>query len=100
LGWRGHRFWIVLAATIGAGIFGLLSGADYHTQPVVAGLLLSVAAGALALDLVRIVAFESGAIALWIAVHAMIPNWHEPIVALLVGGFIGLRFFLLWSAAL
>src|SRR5207244_6507993 len=75
LGWRGHRFWIVLAATVGAGIFGLYSQSIHKTQPVVAGLLLAVAAGALALALVRVVAFASVAVALMIALRAMLPNW-------------------------
>jgi hypothetical protein len=100
LGWRGHRFWIVLAATVAAGILGLYSGPIHKTQPMVAGLLLAVAAGALALALVRVVAFASGAIALWIAVHALMPNWHEPLVALLVGGLIGLLLFRVWTMTL
>ncbi len=99
-GWRGHRFWIVLATTIAAGIFGLYSEPIHKTQPLVAGVLLALAAGALALALVRVVAFASGAIALWIAVHALIPNWHEPLVALLVGGLIGILLFRAWTMVL
>src|SRR5438105_8767193 len=99
-GWGGHRFWIVLATTVAAGIFGLYSEPIHKTQPLVAGVLLALAAGALALALVRVVAFASGAIALWIAVHALIPNWHEPLVALLVGGLIGLLLFRVWTMTL
>src|SRR2546421_652405 len=56
LGWRGHRFWIVLAATIGAGVVGLYAAPAHRTHPLLAGLLLAVAAGALALALVRVIA--------------------------------------------
>jgi hypothetical protein len=100
LGWRGHRFWIVLAATVGAGIFGLYAGPVHKTQPLVAGILLAVAAGALALALVRVVAFASGAVVLWVAVRTLMPNWHEPLVALLVGGLIGLLLFRVWTMIL
>src|SRR5215469_16276148 len=48
LGWRGHRFWIVLIATVAAGIVGLYSGPAHATQPVLAGLLLAVAGGVMA----------------------------------------------------
>src|SRR5207244_280068 len=48
LGWRGHRFWIVLAATIGAGVVGLYAAPAHRTHPLLAGLLRAVAAGALA----------------------------------------------------
>jgi hypothetical protein len=99
-GWRGHRFWIVLATTIAAGIFGLYSEPIHKTQPLVAGVLLALAAGALALALVRVVAFASGAVALWIGVHALMPHWHEPLVALLVGGLIGILLFRAWTMVL
>src|SRR5262245_66462146 len=69
LGWWGHRFWIVLAATLGAGILGLCSGPAYGAQPLVAGLLSAVAAGALALALVRVVAWLAGVRAGWVAVR-------------------------------
>ena len=36
-GWWGHRFWIVLTATLGAGIWGLYSGKFYGVQPLAAG---------------------------------------------------------------
>src|SRR5262249_52416225 len=55
-GWRWHRFWTVLGATLLAGVLGLYSAPTYGVQPLVGGLLLAVAAGALALSLVRMVA--------------------------------------------
>jgi MFS family permease len=99
-GWRGHRFWIVLAATVGAGILGLYSGPAHKMQPLVAGLLLAVAAGALALSLIRVVAFVAGGICAWAVVHAVSPAWNEPVICLLVGGLLGLVLFRVWTMIL
>ncbi len=99
-GWRGHRFWIVLVATVGAGILGLDFGPSYGTQPLVAGILLAVAAGALALALVRVVAFVCSGVAVWTLVHALVPAWNEPLVCFLVGGLAGLVLFRFWTMAL
>ena len=43
-GWWGHRFWIVLCATVVAGVYGLSSARATGMQPFVAGLLLALAA--------------------------------------------------------
>lgn len=99
-GWIGHRFWIVLAATLVAGVFGLLSPAGV-APPLVMGLLLAVAAGVLALALVRLVAFAAGGIALALAVRLLAPPvWDIPLVWLLGGGLVGLALFRLWTMAL
>jgi hypothetical protein len=100
LGWRGHRFWIVLITTIGAGIWGLYAGPAYSTKPIIGGVLLACAAGALALSLVRVVAFAAGGIAAWLLLRALAPTWEEPLVCFLVGGLIGLLLFRLWTMAL
>jgi hypothetical protein len=100
LGWRGHRFWIVLAATAGAGIAGLSSSPSPGTQALAAGLLLAVAAGALALPLVRVVAFAAGGLAVWLGVHASLPAWDVPLLCFLSGGLLGLLLFRLWTMAL
>jgi hypothetical protein len=99
-GWRGHRFWIVLAATVAAGLMGLYTAPAIHSHPLVAGLLLAVAAGALALALVRFVAFAAGGLAAWAVVHALIPAWNEPLMPMLIGGLIGLLLFRIWTMAL
>jgi MFS family permease len=100
-GWWAHRFWIVLLSTLAAGIFGLLSTPAPHVQPLVAGLLLAVAAGLLALALVRVVAFAAGGAASMLLVHAMAPSaWDEPLISFLVGGLIGLLLFRLWTMVL
>ena len=59
-GWWGHKFWIVLATTVVAGIAGLSSARSAGVQPFVAGLLLAVAAGLMALALARLMAFIGG----------------------------------------
>src|SRR5207244_2392923 len=100
LGWRGHRFWIVLAATAGAGILGLSPGPVSRVPPLVAGLLLAVAAGALALALVRVVAFAAGGFATWSLLHAFLPGWDEPLVCFLLGGLTALLLFRAWTMAL
>jgi MFS family permease len=100
LGWRGHRFWIVLIATIVAGLVGLYSGPAHTTQPILAGLLLAVSAGVMALALVRLVAFAAGGAAAFLAVHALIPQWQQPLLSFLAGGLFGIVVFRLWTIAL
>lgn len=100
LGWRGHRFWIVLACTLTAGVLGLYAGPDYGAQPLAAGLLMAVAAGILALSLVRLVAFAAGGLAAWVLVHAAVPAWDQLLVCFLAGGLLGLLLFRLWTIAL
>ena len=53
-GWWSHRFWVVLTTTVLAGVFGLYEAAMFRTHPLVAALLLAVAAGLLALALIRV----------------------------------------------
>jgi hypothetical protein len=99
-GWRLHRFWIVLLATVTAGIYGLLRAPDYHSQPLLSGILLAIASGLLALALVRVVAFVAGGMAAALLVQALMPSWDEPLVCFLVGGLIGLVLFRVWTMAL
>jgi hypothetical protein len=103
LGWWGHRFWVVLAATVGAGVFGLYSGPDFGMQRLVAGLLLAVAAGVLALALVRLVAFAAGGVVTWLVVRAVAPGWNDlqgQLICLLAGGLVSLLLFRVWVMAL
>jgi hypothetical protein len=100
LGWWQHRFWIVLATTLLAGVWGLAHGSLTGMQPLVVGLLLAVAAGALAIHLSRVLAFVSGGLTFWLAVHLLVPSWEEPVVCLLVGGLLALVFFRSWTMAL
>jgi len=103
LGWWGHRFWIVLVATVGAGVFGFFSlpaASNLGLHPVVAGLLLALSAGLLALTLVRLFAYVAGGLAAWMLVHALVPLWDQPLLCFLVGGLIGLVLFRFWTMAL
>ncbi len=99
-GWWGHRFWIVLLATLAAGVVGLASGPAHGLQPLAAGLLLAVAAGAMALAVARVVAFSAGGAAAWLAVHSLAPAWDEPLVCFLAGGLVGLLLYRVWLMAL
>jgi hypothetical protein len=99
-GWRGHRFWIVLAMTAGAGVIGLYSAPAYGTRPLLAGLLFAGAAGLLALALVRVVVFAAGGVAGWLLVRAVVPAWGEPLVCFLIGGLVGILLIRVWTMAL
>jgi hypothetical protein len=99
-GGRGHRFWLVLLITTAGGVFGLAFGAAYGVQPLVAGLLLAVAAGALALALSRVLLFVAGGAAcVWLA-RTVAPAWDEPAVCFLVGGLLGVLLYKVWVTAL
>lgn len=93
MGWWGHRFWIVLSATLVGGIGGLVESPAYGVQPLVAGLLAAVAAGVLALALVRVIAFLAGGLGACLLMHLVAPSWDQPLVSMLVGGLAGVYFF-------
>jgi hypothetical protein len=99
-GWWGHRFWIVLSATLAGGIAGLVSSPAYGVQPLVAGLLAAVAAGVLALALVRVLAFLAGGLGACLLMHLVAPSWDQPLVSMLVGGLLGVYFFRLGTMIL
>jgi hypothetical protein len=99
-GARGHRFWIALGITLTAGLVGLFQGPSYGMQPLVAGLLLAVAAGALALSLVRVLLFMAGGFAALALMHALAPGWNEPVVSFLAGGLAGILLYRFWITTL
>ncbi len=92
-GWRGHRFWVVLLTTSSAGIYGLQNAAAFKTPPLVAALLLAVAAGILALALVRLLAFGVGGTLGLIIVHATAPSLEQPLAVFVVSGLVSLLLF-------
>jgi hypothetical protein len=101
-GGRTHRFWLVLGTTLLGGVLGIRHGAEYGLQPLVGGLLLAVALGALALSLVRVLLFLAvGALAAWGA-HVAAPAWGEPlpVVCFFAGGLAGVLLYRVWVAAL
>ncbi len=96
LGGRTHRFWLAMTVTLTAGLLGLTYGKQYGMQPLVAGLLLAISAGALALSLVRILLFAAGGLAALSLIHAIAPGWDEPIAVFLVGGLFGVLLYRFW----
>jgi hypothetical protein len=99
-GWRAHRFWIVLSVTAGAGLVGLYSGQARGVQPILCGILLALAAGFMALALVRILAFTAGGVATWLVVARLAPQFQESLFCFLSGGLVGLFLFRLWTMVL
>jgi MFS family permease len=99
-GWRCHRFWIVLAATVCAGVWGMACCPVQGAQPLVVGLLVAVAAGALALSLVHAVLFAAGGVTLWVLIHAATPTWADPVVCVVAGGLMALVLMRFWTMLL
>jgi hypothetical protein len=96
----GHRFWIVLLLTLGAGVYGLYFGPAYGMQPMVAGLLLAVSTGTLGLALMRVLSFVAGGLAaLWL-MHTVAPSYDEPLVFFLLGGLAGALLIKVWITIL
>lgn len=100
LGGWSHRFWLVLLITLGAGVYGMSLGEAFNVQPLVAALMLAVAAGTLALSLVRVAAFVAGGMAACILAEQIVPKWNEPFIFFFVGGFLGLFLLRFWLIVL
>jgi hypothetical protein len=99
-GWRRHRFWVVLTITLVGGVYGLNEAPALHAQPAVAGLLLAVGAGTLALALARLFAFAAAGLAALVAVQTLVPTWDQPLISFVTGGLLGVLLFRLWVMAL
>jgi hypothetical protein len=99
-GWWTHRFWVVLGMTVLGGFVGLHNTAVLQTQPLVAALGVGLAAGILALTLVRIGAFVAGGYAGLMLVHAWSPAWDQPFISFLAGGFLGWLLVRYWTMVL
>jgi hypothetical protein len=95
-GWRTHRFWVVLLTTVAAGVYGLQEGNALKTPPLFAALLLAIAAGVLALALVRLMAFWAGGVAGLILIQVAAPSLDQPLAVFVVSGLISLLLFR-WS---
>jgi MFS family permease len=88
LGWWSHRFWVVLTATVLGGIWGLSHAAALNAQPLATALLVALAAGLLGLALVRVLAYLAGGVFGMLLVHAVYPNFQQPVVTFLVSGLV------------
>ncbi len=93
LGWWSHRFWIVLSATVLAGVFGLYEAASRQAQPLVTSLLLALAAGLLALALIRLFAFIGCGLAGFLLAETLAPQLEQPMIVFLVCGLLGVLLF-------
>ncbi len=96
-GWRWHRFWVVFAITLAAGILGLSAGQSAGVQILVVGVLCALAAGMLALELARLLAFVTGGVAAWVAATMVAPGAQELWAVFLCGGLVGVVLYKLWS---
>jgi hypothetical protein len=93
LGWWSHRFWIVLATTVMAGVFGLLEATTWRAQPIVVAVLLAIAAGVLALALVRVITFGIGGLAGVYLIQLFFPTLNQSIICFLISGLLCLLLF-------
>lgn len=96
-GWRWHKFWVVFAITLTSGVLGISAGRSAGTQVLVVSVLASLAAGLLALEIAKIVAFVTGGTAAWLAAQAVMPQAHELWAAFLCGGLLGVVLYRLWT---
>lgn len=99
-GWRWHRFWVVAGITLGAGLIGLNAGRTEGVQVMAVGILLAVAAGMMALELAKVVAFIAGGIGAWLAVQWVLPQAQELWAVFLSGGIMSLLLYRLWTMLL
>ena len=87
------RFWIVLTTTVLAGVFGLLEASTWRVQPIAVAVLLAIAAGVLALALVRVVTFVAGGMASIYLMQFTFPSLNQPVICFLIGGLVSLLLF-------
>jgi hypothetical protein len=98
-GWWQHRFWLVASLTTAAGVVGLQQGRSAGVQPLVCGLLAALAAGLIAMELSKVLAYAGGGLAASLVIRAYLPT-VEPLVAFLAGGLLGVVMFRLWMLTL
>ena len=97
-GWAWHRFWVVFGITMAAGVVGMSTSRSAGGQQVlVVGVLTAVAAGMVALEAAKLLAFATGGAVSWVAVQAVFPHAQELWAAFLCGGLIGVVLFRLWT---
>jgi len=99
-GWWCHRFWVVLGFTVLGGIWGLHNATALKSQPLLAAIGIGLAAGILALTLIRLGAFVAGGYAGLLLAHSAFPSFDQPLIAFLAGGFTGFFLFRYWVMAL
>jgi hypothetical protein len=100
LGWWSYRFWAALLTTVTAGIIGLQEAPMLQVQPLLAALLLAIAAGLLALALMRLLAFAIAGLVLLSLAQVVAPSVDARWVCFLTGGILATILFRLWIMAL
>jgi hypothetical protein len=100
MGWWSYRFWVALLTTVGAGIFGLYEAPLLQVQPLLAALFLAVAAGLLALALMRLFAFVAGGLVVLALAQVVAPSVEATWVLFLSGGILATILFRPWLMAL
>jgi hypothetical protein len=85
-GWRSHRFWVVLGATVLAGVFGLIQGPALRAPTLPVAVLLALAAGLLALSLMRAAVFFTTGLAVVLLTQELWPDLHQPVLIFLGTG--------------
>ena len=91
-GWATHRFWIGLTATFAAGLAGLRFGLEFGVQPVIAGVVMAIAAGCVALSLARIALFVIYGFVCWYLIKHYAAAFESPLLCFLVGGLFSVLF--------
>ena len=99
-GWRWHRFWVVWAVTVGAGVVGLVSGRALGGHMLVAAMLLAIAGGLLAMELARLVSFAAGGLLVWLGAKAIAPAANDLTICFLLGGLVSLLLYRFWTMLL
>src|SRR5882724_1282908 len=100
VGWRTHRFWVVLATTVLGGLVGLYEAPSFKAEPLVAALLVALTAGMLALALVRLLALAGAGFAGMMLTQSFMPTLEQPLFTFLIAGLVGLFLFRLCVMAL
>jgi hypothetical protein len=90
LGWRWHRFWVVVSITLAGGLIGLHSSRVSGGHILATGILLAVAAGLMALELARLLTFLAAGTTAWLAASLLFPGGQELWIAFLLGGLVGI----------
>ncbi len=88
MGWWSHRFWLVMGATVLAGIWGLQSAGDLKANPLATALLLALAGGLLGLALARVLTYTAGGLFGMLLVQAIYPNFQQPVLSFLAFGLV------------
>src|SRR5437868_457492 len=99
-GWWTYRFWVALLTTVVAGVVGLYEANVFHMQPLLAALLLAIAAGLLALSMMRLFAFAAAGVVFLTLARIMAPSVDAPWVCFLAGGILAIILFRPWMMAL